>query len=433
MLGDILNKFIIENPIDLLTFLRFDVTAKTLYARHRDKGVEDVVAKKVYEHHLNVWGGFTEQLPAKNGIQDFYNSYHEVLDSIKNTGFDENKSIIPVSETTSLLNGAHRVAASIHYNKPVVCEVSPVTAGQLECTSWYFQNKKDIVPTGLLENVADSMALEYTRLKTNTYLATVYQHAFSNLKVVEETFAKYGINVVYSKNTTLTSNGQLNYMLALYGDEEWMEGSKTSGFPGAVSQASYNFSHGPTIKAILVECDNPDTIHKAKQEIRELIGEGKGSIHTTDTRKETWRNACICFHAPTLEYMNRCTVGAFHENRFKDFIAETKRIINENNVDVEDICVGGAAPLAAYGKRECRDFDILHLPSENNINFNEKVSSHNPYITYYGDSLENIIFNPNKYFYIDGLKFISLEVLKRMKYIRGEKKDIDDLELIESC
>ena len=34
--------FTVENPLDLLTPLRFDIPSKTLYARHRDKGVSRV-------------------------------------------------------------------------------------------------------------------------------------------------------------------------------------------------------------------------------------------------------------------------------------------------------------------------------------------------------------------------------------------------------
>ena len=428
-----MSKVTIQNPLDLLTFLRFDIPAKTLYARHKEKKVEEVWAKKVYEHHLDVWGGFTERTPAKNGIQDFYRSYHAILKSIKSTGFNEDESYIPVLEDMSLLNGSHRVAAAIQYNKPVVCQVSSLTAGQPECTSMYFQNKKDIVSTGLLENVADSMALEYVRLKKNTQIATAYQHTFSNADVIGSVFKKYGIKIIYSKNITLTHNGQMNYMLALYGDEEWMEGSKNTGFPGAVSQASYNFSEGPCIKAILIEHDDPGIITEAKLEIRYLIGKGKGSMHTTDNRRETWRNACICFHTPTLDYINKCFIGAFHESAFKQFIIETKKLTNHSKVDIENFCVGGSASLMAYGKRDCRDFDILHLPSQNKINFTETVSSHNSYINYYGDTLEELIFNPKKYFYIDGMKFISLECLNKMKSIRGEEKDYRDIKLIESC
>ena len=429
--GKMNNEIIIEKPLELLSHLRFDITAKTLYARHRDKGVEKVWAQKVYEHHIDVWGGFSEIDPPKNGKKDFYESYHKVLDSIKNEGFLETESYIPIYENNNLLNGSHRVAAAINYNKPVVCKNSSIEEGQLECHARYFKDKRYIVPSGLLEEVSDAMALEYTRLKKNTHLATAYQHTLSSMNVVFNTFKKHNIKVVYSKDIELTLSGQLNYLLALYGDEEWMMSGEESGFPGAKSQWTHNFSQGPLVKAILIECDNGEAVHEAKQEIRELVGRGKGAMHTTDTRKETWRNACMCFHNPTLNYLNSCTFGFFHMRKFREFILETKKIIKNSNIDVEDLCVGGSAPLMAYGKRECRDFDVLHLPPVDSINFNDIVSSHNDYIKYYGESIEEIIFNPHKHFYIDGIKFILPEGMIKMKSNRGEQKDHRDVELMK--
>ena len=99
----------------------------------------------------------------------------------------------------------------------------------------------------------------------------------------------------------------------------------------------------------------------------------------------------------------------FYEQYFKGFIEKTKDVIVSSNMDIEDFCVGGSAPLAAYGLRECR-FDVLHLPPTQDINSNEVVSSHNEYIGYYGDALENIIFNPAAHFILMVLKFISPQV-----------------------
>lgn len=42
------------DPRELLTPLRFDITAKTLYARQRDKGVQCVWNQAVYLEHLKV-------------------------------------------------------------------------------------------------------------------------------------------------------------------------------------------------------------------------------------------------------------------------------------------------------------------------------------------------------------------------------------------
>ena len=41
-----------------------------------------------------------------------------------------------------------------------------------------------------------------------------------------------------------------------------------------------------------------------------------------------------------------------------------------------------------------------------------------------------IIYNPENYFYFNGFKFISLNILKKMKQNRNEEKDKNDLKLI---
>ena len=93
-------------PIDLLNAQRFDVTAKYLYARHRELGVKSNWAQEVYEAHLKVSSNLQESLCTpnslifdcakeyirKSGLQDHLNAFHLTLDSIKYSGFDTNKS-----------------------------------------------------------------------------------------------------------------------------------------------------------------------------------------------------------------------------------------------------------------------------------------------------------------------------------------------------
>ena len=51
------------------------------------------------------------------------------------------------------------------------------------------------------------------------------------MDLVKKIFDKHGIGIVYLKEISLADNFQLNYMLALYGDEEWMRAAKHTGFP----------------------------------------------------------------------------------------------------------------------------------------------------------------------------------------------------------
>jgi len=419
------DRFVVEDPSSLLTALRFDIPAKTLYARHREKGVESVIAKSVYEHHLKVWGGFTEKKPAKNGIDDFYDAYHEVLDSMKKGGFDEEKSFVPVSKDGFLLNGAHRTSAAICYNKPIICKKSPISAGQLVCSSDYFLSKKDIVPSGLDRRYADLMALEYARLKKNVFMASIYEHSFSKLAEISQVFAKHGVSIVYHKEVSLTQKGMLNYIISLYSGEQWI-GTEANNYPGAQHQASLSFAGGSRFKAVLLECDSLAKVTAAKNEIRELIGIGKPSIHTTDTYDEAWRNATLCFHNKTLDFINQAKVGAFNDRQIRKLSEKAKSIIGESDLEIEDVCVGGSAPLSLYGLRMCRDFDIIHLESKTGMRFDNDVSSHNPYLKFYGDKAERIIFDSEKHIYVHGLKFITLSGMAQMKRNRGEEKDVRD-------
>lgn len=414
--------------LSLLTPSRFDVTAKTIYARHKEKGVENSWAKYVYEHHLNVWGGFVEKSPRKDCIEDFYTSFNSVLNNIKQNGFDSSISKLPITNTRNLLNGSHRLAASITYNKMVTCRFSNESEGQINCSANYFKNKKNIVPTGLSAEVADSMALEYARLKDSTYMMTIYEHCFGHMDKIQNILSKYNVKAVHTKEIKLTEKGKLNYVLSLYLDEPWI-GNFQNKFPGINGQSSANFAAGSNIIAVLVDVDNHSDLVKAKAEIRKIIGVGNPSVHTTDTKAETWKNATSCFNDETINYMNKADLGAANSIPFMNFIKETKRIINDSDITLEDVCIVGSAPLGAYGKRTCKDFDVLHLGG--NIQFNNAVSSHNQYAKYYADAPNDIIYNPNNHFYIEGLKFITPEGMIKMKLNRDEAKDKIDVVLMQ--
>jgi hypothetical protein len=257
-------------------------------------------------------------------------------------------------------------------------------------------------------------------------MMTIYEHCFEHMSKVREILSKYGIKFVHTKEIKFNEKGKLNYVLSLYSGEPWI-GNTQNNFPGVKHQASLSFAAGPNIIAALVDVNNHANLVEAKTEIRNLVGVGKPSIHTTDTKEETWRNATSCFNDKTIDYLNQTTLGAANNAQFMNFISETKRIVNNSNISLEDVCVVGSAPLGAYGKRNCKDFDVLHL--EGNIPFNNTVSSHNQYSRYYADLPYDIIYNPDNHFYIEGLKFITPEGMIKMKSKRGEQKDYNDIEM----
>ena len=93
-------------------------------------------------------------------------------------------------------------------------------------------------------------------------------------------------------------------------------------------------------------------------------------------------------------------------------------------------CVDGSSTLAIYGIREPRDLDYVHY-GETEINSGYKeIGNHNSELKFHAISKDELIFNPENHFIINGYKFISIQCLQRMKENRGEVKDKDDIKRI---
>ncbi len=421
--------YVVNSPLSLLTPFRMDVAAKTLYGRHKSKGIDKGWAYEVYSKHLEVWGGHKEINPPKNGIDEFCNSYQETYQSIKENGFCEEQSYIPTAPDNSPLNGAHRLASAILCNEPVICKHADISEGQYDCSYNYFSTKTDIVKEGLSSQYTDAMVREYVKLKKGQglYMATLYDHCNGYHDKISQIFSKNNVKVVAARNAALPKQGQLNYIVMLYGKEPWL-GNIYNDYPGAYEQAAVNFEKGDGLVFCLLE-GSLDDVTKSKNEIREIIGVGKRSLHTTDTPEEVIRNTYTAFHVNTLAFLTYAKTGYFNSPVFSSFIKETKNIMEMNQMDTEDFCVGGSATLAAYGIRECKDFDIVHTNPDRPLGFSENVTSHNAYLKFYPHGLENILHHPKNHIYIDGIKFLSMENTIGFKNNRGEDKDIKDVNL----
>lgn len=92
---------------------------------------------------------------------------------------------------------------------------------------------------------------------------------------------------------------------------------------------------------------------------------------------------------------------------------------NDNEV------ITGSTVLSLYGLRDCKDIDLIYYN-------NPPADSHNQYLeTHYKLTLDNIVNNPLYHLYYQGFKYVSLNVMKNMKKVRNEPKDIVDVQLIE--
>ena len=415
----------------LLTPLRYDVAAKTLYGRHRAKGVKCDWAKELYLEHLHVWNNFNEASPPKSTPEEFVNAFDSILDSFKKNGFiDTPENHIPLA-AHSPLNGAHRIASGIVYDVPVVT-CGPTPHGRYDCSAEYFRNKDNFVKTGLTIPYLDAMALEYIRHRDKTRIATLFPRAGIDATKAMNILAKH-CEIVYHKTVELNALGAHNYIHTLYKNEPWL-GNAQNNYPGAHEKKAGCFDEDGEIVVFLVDRGTPESLRSAKEEIREICGIGNHSIHINDTYAETWTIATSVFNENSIHWLNHSTLFQERYGRFLDqFTRYFEWIATSNDrvhLDIEDMCVDASSTLSVYGLRQGRDLDFLYHAGNITTNLLD-INCHNLAAGHYNETIDEIIYDPTKHFYFNGLKFASLQVVRNMKTNRGEEKDKKDVTLID--
>jgi glycosyltransferase involved in cell wall biosynthesis len=409
--------------VDLMNSNRFDIAAKTFFARIHLKDTKSRFHEELYLQHLKVWNNFHEVTPIKEGANTFLSSFKSILDSIQSNGFREDISKVPVINN-SAINGAHRIGACIALNKNIKTYVGHPSEGQHICNYKYFKNKTNFVAEGLVDKYTDEMALEFCRNKSNLYTITLFpSHTSPIANLISIIEQKYGI--IYKKEIKLTERGKFNYIHNLYYDEKWI-GNKLHNYPGIREKTNLCFTQGNEIVVLLIEENNIKNLITLKEQLRDLCKVSNHSVHINDTQAETWRIATSVFNKNTIEFLNKRSLSP--TVNFDNYLNTYINTIH-NRPDKEDFCIDSSAVLSAYGHRDCRDLDFLHLNNIHSIAYN--IDCHNQESHHYLTPKDEIIYNPDFHFYFHGIKFASLDVVKKMKENRDEEKDRKDVILIK--
>jgi hypothetical protein len=407
----------------LLDSSRFDISAKTFYARNRIKETNVEFATQMYLEHLKVWNNLKEISPSKEGPQMFLDSFNALLEDIGKNGFSSSKSKVPTING-SAINGAHRIASGIVFGKEIETYEGTPLEGQGGCDYNYFKNKKNFVPEGLREIYLDEMALEFCRNKKNLFTITLFpSHDYPTENLISMVENEYG--VIYKKEVELTMNGKFNYVHNLYHGESWI-GSRDMNYPGVAVKTQLCFSKGSKIYTMLIEEDSRENLIKFKNHLRSFCGVQNHSVHINDTQEETWRIASSIFNANSIRFLNHRKVN-FLPN-FESFFGRYQQLLRERE-DREDFCVDSSAVLSAYGLRDCRDLDFLHLNSIPDLD--QMIECHNAESHHYRVAKNEIIYNPQNHFYLHGMKFASVDTVRNMKKFRDEEKDRRDVDLMQ--
>jgi|TARA_R110001592_G_scaffold363338_1_gene684354 hypothetical protein len=410
---------------ELIRHTRFDLIIKYLYANSMIKNYDTDFFRKIYKEHLRLWNGFKEyNNPDKNSFEKFDQYFKDIIESIKTNGFDSNISTVPTQDDFFILNGAHRTAACIALEKEIqTTSGTNGKDGMYNCGWDFFKG------LGYPTKYADKIAIEYSKLKNNTHMVLLFPAAKGQHQEALNILNNIG-KVFYYKSTTIENNGPLNLMRELYVGEAWA-GNHQTNYSGFRDKARLCYTNNNPTISLLVEFDNLDDTIKAKKEIRNLYGVGNHSVHINDTHEETVRIAKLMFNDNSIHHLNNSKIVKY--DKFDLCIENFKNYITNNGYDLDDYCIGGSSTLSSYGLREGNDLDYLHF-NVNEIKDNlDLIHSHNEYgKDRYPYKRDEIIFNPEHHYYSKGVKFASLDVIKKLKEKRNEPKDTIDIDLINS-
>ncbi len=414
-----------HNADRLLVGQRFDLPAKTIFARHRLLNINSRWAQEIYQAHLAAFsqGTFREGDGTKNSSADYIKAFELLLDSIKTNGFDPEKSLVPVGQGRVLIDGAHRVAACLALQKPITCLNYERPANHYDA-DYFFKH-------GLAPHFADAIAAEFCRLDPCSFVVSVFPCAVGRGEVVRRILLEFG-GIFYEKSIHLVNDGPYLLIRQMYEGEKWI-GNWQDNFKGARQDAIIRFKGTDPLRVFIFSAANRELVRAAKSKIRALYELGNYSVHINDTHAQTLTLSQLLLNDNSVHFLNHARPRYWE--RFNRHLSHFKEWVKQVGIDPEYLCVDGSSALAAYGIRDVHDLDVLHYGPADFTSVAPDIESHNSWISglahLHGHHPDGIIFDPRNHFFFEGFKFITLDLLRFIKTKIGGGKDHQDIRAID--
>ncbi|WKY48307.1 hypothetical protein Q5O24_02970 [Eubacteriaceae bacterium ES3] len=269
------------DPENLFLPGRIDIAAKLAFIEAYETGIGISEAEELYKKHIEAFtnGNFYEYgSKEKNSYEKFKESFINTIESIKNDGFKEDVSIIPVGAANVAFNGAHRIACAIYFKKKIKIIIFPHVKRNYD---FQFFRKQLLEEKYILQ-----MIRIFCRYKSDVFLTLIWPKGYSNKKIVlDELEQRHGM-IVYKNQFTTNFETYEEFIHKIYADEEWI-GSEKDNYIGVTKKALSSFETHGNIIGILVWGMDIGTSSEFKEIVRMKMGQKKRTLHTTDSLEET--------------------------------------------------------------------------------------------------------------------------------------------------
>lgn len=253
---------------------RFDLFAKLYYIRNRQRNPE--LAVKVYKEHIKAFNpDLTEPgNSGKSGYDAFLSVFDNLIEQFRTEEFDPEQSLVPVTQDNILLDGAHRVAALAFWDKPVGVARFGDVCPKADFNYDYFKRR------GLSWNTMDVIACEMTQYLPNLHVACLWPRIADKSKAISLIGARFYI--AYEKTVNVSLRAFQRLIAGVYAGQPWTQN------PESLKDKSLQcFGFNRKIVFVFFVADNLNDVVALKDEIRNMYGAGKHSIHITDNSRET--------------------------------------------------------------------------------------------------------------------------------------------------
>ncbi|GJM07768.1 MAG: hypothetical protein DHS20C11_00440 [Lysobacteraceae bacterium] len=409
------------DPSALLCPSRLDIAAKYVYAQARLRGQPSAWARHIYSEHIRAFNDFHEADGSKSNEQGFVDAFDALIDSIKVSGFDDDRGPIPLAKDQIIFNGAHRLAACLaSHSKLTAIEFPQHQADRYNYA--YFERR------GLPADVLEAMALQYCYLSQWAKVAVVFPVGHQALSLLRNAIGGEAA-IIIDRQLRINESARPALIRSMYKDEPWV-GHGSAPTKGLMEHVEQRFNGSEPVTFLFFDGKDQTSLVEAKKQFRMAAGVGNFSIHISDTQEETLRLAELVLNRNARHWLN--THRPSKTPRFDQLRAAFLTSATESSATLDNICLTGSATLAAYGVRDVDDLDYIatqNLPA----NFDtDDISCHHSQAAYYEHALDEIIADPRLHFTFDSLKIASLPVILEMKRIRNERKDQADVAKCEA-
>ncbi len=403
---------------------RFDVLIKYVVVEAIDKGFFNSFYDKMFKDQVSVMtsGKFIEGDGNKNCYEDYVSSLKQLLCSMKKVGFDSKNSIIPVNSDLECLDGAHRIAVAAYLNLDV--EVVIVDELTVNYSSQRF------LKDGFDRKYLDYIALKAIQLNPKFHVVNI--HSVVDVKEFDEFLIQEKIDVYYRKSIDVSRLAYSWVLRASYMNEAWI-GNSYNRYGGARATSNVNKYIGKyDLDVLIIKFESIDEALKFKAKVREIYGCGNQSIHISDETDESLSLGQIFLNSNTTHFIKKSKLlDKTYLHRLEEELVRFKMWVTMNGFNLDDFIIDGSTCLGLYGQRETIDIDYIKYDGELSLPCSG-FDDHFKYLKYHKISSDELVCNPDNYFYYDGIKVLSLSALRRFKSNRGEyPKDRIDLELIK--